>query len=175
MFWRAFHEKLLPVMKPEAQALDFIERVMQPSHAVGAVASDGTLIGVAGFKTKHGAFIGGGLEDLQSVYGWFGGAWRGLLLSVLERPLQDDTLTMDGVMVSAEARGRGVGTALLLAIKNKARDLGCAQVRLDVVDTNPRAKALYERQGFACQGASSIGPLRHLFGFRSATMMICNV
>jgi RimJ/RimL family protein N-acetyltransferase len=41
-----------------------------------------------------------------------------------------------------------------------------------VIDTNARARALYERLGFAAAGEAQIGPLRHIFGFRSATMMV---
>lgn len=175
LFWEAFGPKLHPVLKPEAKALKFIEAVIHASHAISAVTNDGALIGIAGFKTENGAFVGGDLKDLRSIYGWLGGVWRGLLLSLFERPLQPETLTMDGVMVGAEARGRGVGAALLSAVKNKAAELGCSRVRLDVVDTNPRAKALYKRQGFVSQSTSSIGPLRYIFGFRSTTTMVCRL
>ena len=49
------------------------------------------------------------------------------------------------------ARGQGVGTALLKAIIAEGRRRGYAEVRLDVIDTNPRATALYERIGFGQQ------------------------
>lgn len=175
MFWEAFRGKLQSFMVPDTKALRYIETVLCASHAIGATREDGLLIGIAGFKTESGALVGGGLRELQSVYGWVGGAGRGLLLSLLERPLQPDTLTMDGIMVSAEARGRGVGAALLSALKSKAVEVGCSRVRLDVIDANPRARALYERQGFVAQGAQDIGPLRHIFGFRKSTTMICEV
>jgi len=74
--------------------------------------------------------------------------------------------------VSEAARGQGVGSALLSAIRGKAITLGYCKVRLDVIDTNPRARALYERQGFIPESTSNIGPLRHIFGFRSATIMV---
>lgn len=174
LFWEAFRDKLLPVMKPEENALKFLARVADPSHAIGAVAPDGTLVGIAGFKTKAGSFIGGELQDLQAVYGTLGGVWRGLAVSVLERPTRRGTLTMDGIMVDARARGQGVGTALLSAIKKKAVALECTEVRLDVIDTNPRARALYEREGFVAAETTDIGPLRHFFGFRKSTMMTFN-
>ncbi|MGB5216257.1 MAG: GNAT family N-acetyltransferase, partial [Anderseniella sp.] len=90
-------------------------------------------------------------------------------------PLQSETLLMDGIFVSESARGGGVGSMLLSAIKEKAAACGCSKVRLDVIDTNPRARALYERQGFISQGTSDIGPLRHVFGFQKATTMVCEV
>ncbi len=175
LFWSAFKAKLHPVMKPEEKALGFLDLAADPAHALGAIAPDGTLIGIAGYKTKDGSFIGGELREFAAVYGWFGGVWRGLVLSLLERPLEPMTLLMDGIVVSENARGQGVGSALLTAVKQKALSLGCRQVRLDVIDINPRARALYERQGFAAGNTTDIGPLRYLFGFRKATKMICEV
>ncbi len=49
LFWEAFKGKLLPVMKPEEKALRFLDLVADPGHAISAISSDGTLIGVAGF------------------------------------------------------------------------------------------------------------------------------
>lgn len=63
LFWAAFKGKLNLVMKPEAKALTFFEMVADPAHAICVLASDGTLIGVAGFKTKRGRFIGGGHDQ----------------------------------------------------------------------------------------------------------------
>ena len=171
LFWQAFQGKLGPLMTPDEKALAFLERVLDPTHGIAAVDGDGRVVGIAGFKTSTGALIGGELSDLQSVYGTFGGLWRGVLLSLLERPLADDVLLMDGISVDESARGQGLGTALLAAIKTHAAELGKDAVRLDVIDTNPRARALYERQGFQAMKTEHIGPLRLLFGFRSATQM----
>ena len=165
LFWQAFKGKLAPVMKPEAKAIAFLASVADPDHVISAVRADGTVLGIAGFKTDRGAFIGGELSDLQAVYGWVGGLWRGLLLSLLERDLSPGVLLMDGIVVSEAARGQGIGTRLLAAIKDEARSRGCASVRLDVIDSNPKAKALYEREGFQAGSRSELGPLRHLFGF----------
>ncbi len=112
------------------------------------------------------------MNGLCATHGAIGGLWRGCTLSLLERPLQPDTLLMDGIFVSETARGLGIGSALLSAIKEKAAALGYAKVRLDVIDTNPRARALYERRGFIAEETSTIGPLRHVFGFRKATTMV---
>lgn len=175
LFWGAFKEKLELVMRPEETAVRFLREVVDPAYAVSAVDGAGQLLGVAGFKTAEGAFIGGGLEELTAAYGGLGGAWRGILLALLERPIEPGTLLMDGIFVSADARGRGVGSALLDAIKSEAASRGCRHVRLDVIDTNPRAKALYERRGFVEVETAGIGPLRHVFGFRAATTMTCAV
>ena len=96
-------------------------------------------------------------------------------MSLIERDLNDGTLLMDGISVDAIMRGQGVGTALLNAIKAEAIRRGATAVRLDVIDANPRARALYERQGFEAIGTDHLGPLRWIFGFRSSTKMICRL
>ena len=171
-FWQAFSGKLAPVLGPETRALAFLDRTLDPGFALSATDADGSFLGVAGFKTDQGALVGGGLRDLAAIYGWVGTPWRLPILALLERETKPGVLLMDGIFVTEAARGKGVGTLLLQAIKAEATRRGAQSVRLDVIDSNPRARALYERQGFVAMGTHSIGPLRHLFGFSKATTMV---
>lgn len=171
LFWAAFSGKLATLLGPAQKGERFICNVLEPGFAISAVDDD-RLLGVAGFKTAQGGLVGGTLRDLARVYGWAGGLWRGVLLEQLERDLEPGQLLMDGIFVEERARGQGVGTALLGAVLAQARELGCREVRLDVIDTNPRARALYEREGFEARGTQPTGPLRYVFGFREATMMV---
>ncbi len=79
---------------------------------------------------------------------------------------------MDGICVDASAQGKGVGTLLLNAVFDAAKARGLAKVTLDVIDSNPRARALYERVGFKATTTDHLGPLRHVFGFSAATKMV---
>lgn len=172
LYWQAFGHKLGRVLGPTPCALQFLVDVINPAFALVARRSDDTILGVAGFKTAEGALIGGDYEDLQEVYGTWGALWRGLVLSVVERDLAPGVLLMDGICVAETARGLGVGTALLDAIKARAQELEKDAVRLDVIDSNPRAKALYLRQGFVPHDVEHTGPFRYFFRFRSATQML---
>ncbi len=49
--------------------------------------------------------------------------------------------------VVPEARGKGVGAALIQAVSEKAKATDCCKVTLEVLENNP-ARRLYERQGF---------------------------
>ncbi|WP_367647390.1 GNAT family N-acetyltransferase [Ruegeria arenilitoris] len=171
LFWQAFSGKLSRVMGPDARGLAFFERVLNPGFALVARDADGRMLGLAGYKTCDGGLTQGRLADLARVYGWFGALWRGLVLSVLERDLKPGVFQMDGICVAAEARGQGVGTLLLRAIKDEAQRLGMHEVHLDVINTNPSARTLYEREGFQAIGQDYTGPFKHLFGFSSATKM----
>jgi ribosomal protein S18 acetylase RimI-like enzyme len=79
---------------------------------------------------------------------------------------------MDGIVVHPSARGQGIGTQLLEALFQYAREHGFARVRLDVVDTNPRARQLYERQGFVAVKTRQYPFLRRVLGFAAVTTMI---
>lgn len=175
LYWEAFGAKLGRAMGPRAKALAFFERALNPDHAICARGDDGALLGVAGFKTMDGALVGGTVGDMARVYGWIGAAWRVALLAALERDTENVRFLMDGIFVAPEARGHGVGTELLAAVAAEARRRGYAEVRLDVVDGNDRARALYEREGFRAVATQSTGLLHHIFGFRSATTMVLRV
>jgi ribosomal protein S18 acetylase RimI-like enzyme len=57
-----------------------------------------------------------------------------------------------GLAVADEARGKGVGRALLRAAVEQARDGGFRRITLRVLGHNTRARALYESEGFVVEG-----------------------
>ena len=128
-------------------------------------------MGFAGFKTSEGALIGDVFGNLRAVFGTLGAICRAALLSLLKRYLKSETLLMDGIFVTQNARGMGFGSALLQAIEAEANQKNCRDVRLDVIDNNPRVHELCEREGFVAGKVQMLGPLKHFFGFSSATEM----
>ncbi len=175
MFWQAFSAKLGTILGPEEKAISFLKSTIMPTHAISAISQDGALLGVAGFKTQEGAFVGGGFEDVAKHYGTFNALWRTALLAPLERETKPDELLMDGIFVHQHARGNGVGSLLLEAIVDEAKKRNLSSVRLDVIDTNPRAKKLYESKGFKSVARSHTGIFKPLFGFSYATTMVKSV
>lgn len=175
LYWQAFGGKLGQVMGPEPRALRYFERVIQPQFAVAALDDAGKLLGMAGFKTPLGSFAGGNGADIRAIYGILGSAWRIPLLWFLGREVDNARFLLDGICVARDARSMGIGSALMTSICDEARLRGYSTVRLDVVDTNWRAKQLYERLGFVSEKTTSIGLLRLAFGFRSATTMIKHI
>ncbi|WP_166486163.1 GNAT family N-acetyltransferase [Jannaschia sp. CCS1] len=175
LFWQAFGGKLGKLLGPEPRALAFLTPVLDPNHCLSQCDTDGVLVGLAGFKTAQGSFVGGRFRDLVRVYGTGGALWRAPLLAMVERPVEEGTLLMDGIAVTPRARGLGIGTTLLDGIAAEAARRGNTHVRLDVIDTNPRARALYERRGFKPLKDEDIFPFRWLFGFSRATQMAYSV
>lgn len=175
LYWQAFGAKLGFVMGPEPRALAYLARVIRADHVIIAVSDQGRLLALAGFKTPQGSFAAGGPADLRTSYGLVGGFWRARLLSWLSSEIDNENFLLDGLCVAPELRGQGLGTELLSAISAEARLRGYPAVRLDVVDSNTRARALYRRLGFVETKRQSIGPLRHIFHFRFAITMLRKV
>ena len=172
LYWQAFGGKLGRVMGPEPLALRFLTRVLRGDHAIVALDAQGALLGMAGFKTPAGSFAGGEMADVLAIYGRLGAAWRLPLLWMLGHEVDNDRFLLDGICVARGARGQGIGSALMQAIEAEAVARGYEQVRLDVIDSNWRAKALYLRLGYTVEKTDDIGLLRFAFGFRSATTMV---
>src|SRR6266536_827351 len=68
------------------------------------------------------------------------------------RALADSPDAVAGMWVEAEARGRGVGRALLESVIGWARSLALDRLELWVTEGNGSAMRLYERAGFADTG-----------------------
>ncbi|WP_432137892.1 MULTISPECIES: N-acetyltransferase family protein [unclassified Streptomyces] len=170
LYWEAFGRKLAPALDPPAVGRRFIANHLH--HDRGIVALDGErVVGVAGYRLSGRALTGGGVTDVLSTYGLFRGLPRLAVLTLFERTPADGELVMDGIAVDATHRGRGIGSLLLKEIAAVAADNGCRRVRLDVIDVNPRARALYERHGFAAVRTEKTPYLRRLLGFGAVTTM----
>ncbi|MGW3207817.1 N-acetyltransferase family protein [Streptomyces sp. NPDC001135] len=61
-------------------------------------------------------------------------------------------LQIQGLAVADEARGQGVGRALIRAAVEEARRRGARRLSLRVLGHNAPARALYESEGFAVEG-----------------------
>lgn len=172
LYWEAFGGKLGRVLGPDDRALRFFQRVIRGDLCFAAVDDESQLIGLAGYKTPAGSFAGGTWDDLTEVYGRWGGRWRGGLLWALGREVDNDRFLIDGICVAKAHRSKGVGSMLLAALYQEAEERGYRSIRLDVVQDNWRARALYERQGFRAVRTEKLGALRFLFGFATSTTMV---
>ncbi|MGC4941785.1 GNAT family N-acetyltransferase [Kribbella sp. DT2] len=70
------------------------------------------------------------------------------------RPPADGVVYLSRIELAASTRGRGIGTALIADVVDRARSVGATAVELDVLEHNPRARSLYERVGFTLVSAA---------------------
>ena len=172
LYWEAFGGKLGTVLGPEDRALRFIASALRADHCFTATDASGSLLGIAGFKSPEGAFVGGSSRQMQQAYGFAGAAWRAAALWLLSREVDNHRFLVDGIAVTRAARGQGIGTALIDALCAEGRARGYHSIRLEVIDSNWRARALYERNNFTPAQTEHLGLLRHVFGFASTTTMV---
>lgn len=170
LYWEAFGRKLGAALDPPDKARAFLAAHLHHDRAVTALVG-GDVAGVAGYRLDGRGLLGGGAGDVLSAYGVLRGLHRGALLALLERRPTSGELVMDGIAVAPGHRGAGIGTMLLREIAAVAAEAGCRRIRLDVIDVNPRARALYERHGFAAVRTERTPYLRDLMGFGAVTTM----
>lgn len=78
---------------------------------------------------------------------------------------------MDGIVVDPDRHCRGVGRLLIEEVAAVAAERDCREIGRDVIDTSPRARALYERRGFTAVRTKHTPYLRGLLGFGAVTTM----
>ncbi|MGK5642795.1 GNAT family N-acetyltransferase [Streptomyces sp. URMC 126] len=170
LYWEAFGRKLGPALGPPDRARAFLAAHLHRDRGVTALVG-GRVVGVAGYRLGDRALTGGGARDVLAAYGPLRGLPRLALLALFERTPADGELVMDGLAVEAGLRGRGIGGLLLGEVAAVAAENGCRRIRLDVIDANPRARALYERHGFTAVRTERTPYLRGLMGFGAVTTM----
>ena len=171
LYMEAFRPLLQSLLDDGPRGLDLLARSMNPTHAFVATRA-GRLAGLAGIQDEAGSLLDIGLSAMIRGYGLPGGSLRYLAMGLLlTRSRQPGSLLMDGIAVAPECRGQGIGTQLLQAVCEHAREGGYRDLRLDVLDNNPRARALYERTGFVAVKERSYPFLQRFFGFSAVTEM----
>jgi ribosomal protein S18 acetylase RimI-like enzyme len=175
LYDEAFGKKFSVAVRKSEDRKKLFTRGLALKYAIGAVSQKG-LLGIAGFHTAEGSLTGAiSYRDLVSQLGLFKGNRAAIVFSFYERKPKPGELVMDGIAVRSDARGMGVGSTLLDEIRKYAMQHGFNRVRLDVIDTNPKAKKLYERRGFEAVKAESFPYLKSFLGFGGVTTMELSV
>ncbi|MER6478412.1 GNAT family N-acetyltransferase [Streptomyces filamentosus] len=170
LYWDAFRRKLGPALNPPDKAVPFLAAHLNADRAVCALL-DGQLVGLAGYQLGGRALTGGSASAVLRAYGHLRGLHRLLLLTLFERHPAPGQLVMDGIAVDPGVRGRGVGSLLIEEVAAIAAEQNCREIRLNVIDVNPRARALYERRDFTAVRTERTPYLRGLLGFGAVTTM----
>ncbi|SCX91726.1 GNAT family N-acetyltransferase [Desulfoluna spongiiphila] len=134
---------------------------------------EGRVTGMLGLQYQNRKFIHLNLATLNREFGFFGGVTRKLSGSVFKdiHPLDNDEIRVQVISVADGFRGTGVGHRLLETLFTFGRTQNLSCVRLEVVNTNPGAKRLYEKLGFTECGLLPYGPIAAKAGFSSQFRM----
>lgn len=151
---------------------------LNPEFCFVALDSQDQLVGLLGFRIEKNQLLNLKRREFQQVFGPFSGLFRFLITSLIfaRKASSGTQILMDGVAVSAEVRGQGVGSKLFSEFLDFAKLKGFESVRLDVIDENPRAKSLYEKMGFSTyKYLKTPWPINNLIGVSGVTTMILNL
>ena len=174
LYDEAFRRKLQPFAR-SSEVAAVLTSCVDPTVALAAL-DDGRLVGIAALQDHERRFCWPRLARIASQVRW----WRAPLLwlvfgGMFARHARRDELYVDALAVGAQDRDRGIGTCLLEAVCDLALRRGLARVSLTVVDTNPRARQLYERMGFVTVRTRRYPLLRSLMGLTAVSTMVRQV
>ena len=171
----AFEQKVVHELRPSSpeQAHRIIAASLDPGLGWVALGDDGSVLGIAGVGMRGHHFSRMGYRLLAGEFGALGAVprWLGALFEGLVARPRTGQWRVEVLAVAAAARGTGIGTALLEAVIDAARENGMRSVGLEVVDVNDRALQLYERLGFRSVGNVPTGWLTAGGGYRAVRFM----
>ena len=173
LYFNSLKEKLEPILGSDGRAQEALASNIATDKCIVAICN-GKLVGIMGIQTNKRGFVNPNLKTMVRIYGNFGGILRMGGLAILHHTIGTDELYVDGVAVATEMRGKGIGSHLFELLEQAVLKKRIKTISLEVIDTNPRAKALYERLGFVAVKTQTLWPLNLfvIFSFRSATLMI---
>ncbi|TMP30141.1 molybdopterin-guanine dinucleotide biosynthesis protein MobC [Pseudoalteromonas rubra] len=175
LYDQAFGNKFANAIPCQAKRLEVLESCFLPEYSFVALKNDEP-VGIAGFSEVSGSLTAGlDTSGLFEHLGILGGIRACLLFSLYERQPGKNEMVMDGIAVQESCRGQGVGSRLLDSIVSHAQARGYTSVRLDVIDSNARAKKLYTRKGFVVTKTEHFPYLQWLLGFSGSTTMLLNL
>lgn len=161
---KALSEKFIPILGSKDKAKRLIESSIEPGNCFSA-EENGKLLGFLAMQTMEGSFLNPSLKVLIPIYGIFRAIIKAISLSMLQHKTKKNELYIEGIAVNEFARGKGIGTELIEAMTEFAKNKGYKNLTLQVIDTNPRANELYKKLGFSIIKNSKIWPLNKLIGW----------
>ncbi len=165
-----------PILGPVDRSQNALRDGLDPLKGLVAIKDD-TLVGILGMGTSRGGFLNPTLKSMIQSYGLFGGTYRLAGLAAIHHPTRQKEIYVDGIAVSETARRQGIGSHLFKMLEEVALKKEYHEITLEVVDTNPKARALYERLGFTATRSKKIWPLGVFFKFQfqSTTLMMKSI
>ena len=173
LYYEAFESKFSKLMNLD-ESINILTDLLNSEQTIYAV-QDGVLVGFAGIQHGNKRLFKNSLQPFIKQLGFVRGLSVAFALSLFDRPYKDSELLMDGICVDKNMRGQGVGSLLLEGVYEFAKKNNYKTIRLDVVDTNPKARKLYEKIGFEAISSHNYPFIKSLMGFSASTTLVRKV
>ena len=148
IYFQAFGQKITSLIKQESKAREIIKKSINYDMAFYALDKNKNLLGFLGFQTTEIGFIEFEFSYFKEIFKPIPAFLKWMILRVFRPRVRVNEIRIDSIAVDASQRGNNIGTLLIERFFSFAKLNDFERTYLEVVDTNPRAKKLYERLGF---------------------------
>ena len=174
IFYDSFERKITAFIKSKQKARSIYENSLNTDRIMLAV-EDKKITGMAGLHYDDRNFTDIKYDTLKMHYNPLNSFFMYWMLRLMTPKVQKGTVRIDSLAVDRSYRGKGIGTKLIEGVIEFARQNGYSEVLLEVVDTNPKAKVLYERMGFKVKKKVNFYFLTRSAGFSSEYIMVYDI
>lgn len=136
---------------------------------------DGHVVGIMGLdfdKEEYKKLTYQTFRKYYSAWGAFQRVFWNFIIFKLSANVKREKAHVDAVAVDSSSRGMGIGSMLFSKAFEVAKAKNCNKISLTVVDTNPRAKKLYEELGFDVVKVYEYGKSTERAGFTKEILMV---
>lgn len=147
IYYLAFKKKIRLLIKSKEKALATYKRSLNTEKALFALM-DEKVVGIAGLHYDNKNFMEINYKNLRKSFNPVSSYFINFIYRKYLPKLKNDVLRIDSLAVDKNVRGQGIGSILIKKVFELAKGKGFKEVILEVIDTNPKAKKLYERMGF---------------------------
>lgn len=150
LYSEAFKMKFAKVLGNSEKVQTLFQEGLNPKLSFGAFNQNDELVGILGYYEGEKSLIDPKISDFIKAFGVFKGIIKAFLAHILfyVNTSNKDQLFIEGIAVEKDYQGQGVGTLLIEKLVEFAKTKKYKSIKLDVIDENSRAKALYNRIGF---------------------------
>ena len=170
IYYNAFEQKIRPLLKPKEKAICIYSYAIHPNRVYYAL-KNGKTAGIIGLQYDDLDFLSYRFDFIKRQYSFFRSLYLYIILNIMKMKLEEYTIRIDSIAVDDQCRGQGIGKILIDKVIEIAKNRGFKEIILEVVNTNPRAKKLYEKMGFKEKKHIKFYFLTRSFGFTSAYVM----
>jgi ribosomal protein S18 acetylase RimI-like enzyme len=174
IYYNSFEQKIRPLLQPKEKAIRLSSHAINPNRIYYAL-KNGKAVGIIGLQYDDLDFLSYRFDFIRKYYSFFKSIYLYFILNIMKTKLDAYTIRIDSVAVDDQYRGQGIGKILINKVVEIAKNRGFKEIILEVVNTNPRAKKLYEKMGFKEKKHIKFYFLTRAFGFSSAYVMSMKV
>ena len=168
--YEGFRSQMELLVGSQQKGIALLEQSLDLELALMAL-QQGRLVGFVGLQYENRPFFRFKRSHFTQELGFLRGLLVYLLFNLFATQILPQEMFINVIVVDASVRGKGIGTSLMQSVFEITQQNQFHAVVLDVIDTNPDARRLYERLGFKPVRTRKYGYLRNLIGSSAVTTM----